>query len=153
MNCESRRLPKRKNISQLEVLGEAAGAYRSRRLQIAAEQSRISEDADATKRLLVELGARGSETPREENLEVWKLILKHLPERTSSRSIASGSLVARLAVKAHQLISVERERCVRSAIVVTDQSRKSFAATNDPSTSNRRAAIVSQLLPRSSSSF
>jgi hypothetical protein len=34
-------------------------------------------DADTTKRLLIDLGARGYETPREYNEEVLGLILKH----------------------------------------------------------------------------
>jgi len=34
-------------------------------------------DADTTRRLLIELGARGSEKPREDGEEVWGLISKH----------------------------------------------------------------------------
>lgn len=37
----------------------------------------IGADADTTKRLLIELGARGSEKPREDGEEVWGLISKH----------------------------------------------------------------------------
>jgi hypothetical protein len=37
----------------------------------------IGADAETTKRLLIELGARGSEKPREDNEEVWGLISKH----------------------------------------------------------------------------
>jgi hypothetical protein len=41
----------------------------------------IGADADTTKRLLIELGARGSEKPREDNEEVWGLISKHSLEQ------------------------------------------------------------------------
>ncbi len=37
----------------------------------------IGADAETTKRLLIELGARGSEKPREDGEEVWGLISKH----------------------------------------------------------------------------
>jgi hypothetical protein len=41
----------------------------------------IGADADTTKRLLIELGARGSEKPREDGEEVWGLISRHPLER------------------------------------------------------------------------
>lgn len=41
----------------------------------------IGADADTTRRLLIELGAPGSEQPREDNEEVWGLISKHPLER------------------------------------------------------------------------
>src|SRR5436309_15524552 len=41
----------------------------------------IGADADATRRLLIELGARGSEKAWEDGEEVWGLISKHPLER------------------------------------------------------------------------
>ena len=41
----------------------------------------IGADADTTRRLLIELGARGSEKPREDGEEVWGLISKHPLDR------------------------------------------------------------------------
>jgi hypothetical protein len=41
----------------------------------------IGADADTTRRLLIELGARGSEKPREDGEEVRSLISKHTLER------------------------------------------------------------------------
>jgi len=37
----------------------------------------VGADTDTTRRLLIELGARGSEKPREDGEEVWGLISKH----------------------------------------------------------------------------
>ena len=37
----------------------------------------VGADTDTTRRLLIELGARGSEKPREDDEEVWGLISKH----------------------------------------------------------------------------
>jgi hypothetical protein len=37
----------------------------------------IGADVDTTKRLLIEIGARGSESPRTDNEEVWGLISQH----------------------------------------------------------------------------
>lgn len=41
----------------------------------------IGADAGTTRRLLIELGARGSEKLREDNEEVWGLISKHPLEK------------------------------------------------------------------------
>jgi hypothetical protein len=41
----------------------------------------IGADVDPARRLLIELGARGSEKPREDNEEVWGLISKHPLDR------------------------------------------------------------------------
>lgn len=37
----------------------------------------VGADSDTTKRLLIAIGARGSEKPREDGEEVWGLISKH----------------------------------------------------------------------------
>jgi hypothetical protein len=37
----------------------------------------IGADADTTKRLLIEIEARGSEIPRDDGEEVWGLVSKH----------------------------------------------------------------------------
>ena len=41
----------------------------------------IGADPDTARRLLIELGARGSETPRADDEEVWGLISKHPLDR------------------------------------------------------------------------
>lgn len=41
----------------------------------------VGANADNTRRLLIELGARGSEKPREDDEEVWGLISKHPLEK------------------------------------------------------------------------
>lgn len=41
----------------------------------------VGADADSTRRLLMQLGARGSEKPRQDGEEVWGLVTKHPLDR------------------------------------------------------------------------
>lgn len=44
----------------------------------------VGADAETTRRLLIEVGARGSEKPREDEEEVWGLISKHPLDKIDS---------------------------------------------------------------------
>lgn len=80
----------------------------------------VGADGDTTRRLLIELGARGSEKPRNDGEEVWGLISKPFgaDRVSSSLGYASSSLMGRFVMEPHQLVGPQRHHRVRLAVVI-----------------------------------